>query len=201
MMRIQLKIAGIVLAMMCSVALAIESPLVMMQSVSRQILAGLSANQARLQSNPSIISNLVHNTIIPHVDAARMAGTVLGRDVWLSATAAQKAQFIHLFTQQVISTYSSALASYNGDVIQFYPLRGGYDQPVVQVNSLIVRKNGQTISVNYNLEQVDGSWKIYDFVIENVSMVQSFSSQFAGTLSAGGLPALLQKLQEKSNGS
>ena len=200
-MKIKVKIAGLVLALFCSVALAVQSPLIMMQGISNQILSGLSKNQDKLQSNPAIITNLVHNYIIPHVDTQRMAGTVLGRQVWMSATPVQKAQFIKLFTQLVISTYSSALASYNGDVIQFYPIRGSYNQPSVQVNSVIMRRNGQTIAVNYNLEQVNGSWKIYDFVIENISMVQSYSSQFAGTLAAGGLPALLQKLQQRNGGS
>lgn len=198
-MKMKKVIIGFVLACFCSLALAVQSPLVMMQGISDGVLAGLSANKTKLKSNPSIISNLVHRTIIPHVDVNRMAGTVLGRQYWNSASAAQKAEFVRLFTQLVISTYSSALSSYDDDKMQFYPLRGGYNQPVVQVNSVIIRKNGQTIAVNYNLEQMGGGWKIYDFVIENISMVQSYNSQFASTLAAGGLPALLQKLQQRNN--
>ncbi len=197
-MKIKLAFSGLVLALMCSVALAVQSPLALMQGMSLKVLAGLSKNQAQLKANPAIISNLVHQYLIPNIDTERMAGSVLGRDIWMKATPVQKAQFIQLFTKLVISTYSSALASYNGDVIQFYPMRGGFDQPSVQVNSVIVRQNGQTIGVNYNLEQIGGTWKIYDFAIENISMVQSYSSQFAGTLAAGGLPALLQKLQQRN---
>ena len=63
------------------------------------------------------------------------------------------------------------------------------------VKSLILRRNGQKISVVYNLERQGDSWLIYDFSIENVSMVQSYRSQFANVLEQGGVKLLIQRLQ------
>ncbi len=193
------KLSICVLALFCSIAFAVVSPLIMMQNVAGQMLSSLTQNQSKLKSNPAIISSIVHSTLIPHVDADRMAGSVLGRDYWNKATPAQRKEFIRSFTTLVISTYSAALASFDGDVIQFYPLRGGYNNvQSIQINSVIQRKNGQTIPINYNLELQGGKWMIYDFVIANISMVQSYRSQFATTLASGGLPALLQKLQQQT---
>jgi len=66
----------------------------------------------------------------------------------------------------------------------------------VTVNSIIVRKSGQRIPVNYNLSRVGSSWKVYDFSIENVSMVQSYRSQFSGVLASSGLTGLIQRLSQ-----
>ena len=88
------------------------------------------------------------------------------------------------------------MASYDDDRIEFYPIRGGYTgKSVVQVQSVLIRKNGQRVSINYDVERSGDGWKIYDFTIENISMIQSYRSQFAGTLSQGGLPALLNRLK------
>lgn len=196
----KIKSALVALTLLTTVAFAVSSPLTMMQNISNQMLGQLAQNKAKLQSSPSIITNMVNQILIPHVDVNRMAGTVLGRNVWMSATPAQKSQFIAEFKKLVISTYSSALSSYDDDQIKFYPMRGSVENTnSVQVNSVIVRKTGQTISVSYNLEKEGNGWQIYDFVIENVSMLQSYQSQFASTLAQGGLPALLAKLQARSN--
>jgi phospholipid transport system substrate-binding protein len=196
----KLKSGVVALALLTSIAFAVSSPLTMLQTVCNQMLAQLAQNKTKLQSSPALIPNMVNQVLIPHVDVNRMAGTVVGREVWLKATPQQKSQFIAAFTKLVVSTYSSALASYDDDQVKFYPLRGGVaGAKSVQVNSVIIRKTGQTIAVSYNLEKIGDGWKIYDFVIENVSMLQSYQSQFASTLAQGGMPALLAKLQARNN--
>ena len=153
------------------------------------------AQQNNLTDN--YIHQLIDTEVVPYVDINRMAGSVLGRNYWTQATSAQRDEFIQQFKKLVISTYSAAMASYDDDRIEFYPLRGGYaNKTALQVQSILIRKNGQRVSINYNLTRAGDSWKIYDFVIENISMVQSYRSQFAATLSQGGLPALLTKLKQ-----
>ncbi len=196
--KFRLWTLSLILVLLSSVAIADDSPLPLLQGISSSMLSQLSKLQSQLASNPSIISNMVNELLIPHVDVDRMAGSVLGRNYWQGATPEQRSQFVSEFSHLVISTYSSALSSYDHDQIKFYPIRGGVSgSQSVQLNSVIIRQSGQTVSVNYNLERSGSDWKIYDFVIDNVSMVQSYRSQFASTLTQGGLPALLQKLQAR----
>ena len=181
-----------------------NSPVVILNHVSQQMIGGLEQNKSKIKSSPKIIDNLVEKYIVPHIDIDRMTGSILGRGYWTKASSAQKKQLITELQKMIIATYSAAFASYDNDKIQFYPLRGDVNAPELQVQSVVVRRSGQKIRVDYNVEKLNGTWMVYDFSIENVSMVQSYRSQFAGTLSQGGVPLLIQQLkahnQSQGNG-
>lgn len=183
------------LFLLCTLAFAAPSPLAMMQNIADKTLAYLQRNKAHLNGNALLIHRIVERVLVPHIDAYRMGGAVVGRRYWQTATPEQRTQFIKQLKYLVISTYAGALTSYDDDKVQFYPLRGNYaGQKSVRIRSVIVRKNGQRIPIVYNLALSHGQWKIYDFSVEGVSMVQSYRSQFAGVLAHGGLPALIQRL-------
>ena len=65
------------------------------------------------------------------------------------------------------------------------------------MQSTIVRANGQTIPVSYRLINQGGEWKVYDFSVEGVSLVQSYQSQFSNDLSQSGLGGLLEKMRKR----
>lgn len=175
---------------------AIESPLPMLQTTSQQMLAKLRANK-ELKHDSAFIQKTVRDVLVPHFDLQTMSRMVVGREAWNSATPAQHKQFIEEFTVLLIRTYSSALSSYNDQSIQFYPIRGNLQgQTQTQVDSKILRREGPTIPVSYRLKLVDNSWKVYDFSVDGVSLVESFRSQFAAELNQGGMTQLLQKLAE-----
>ena len=184
------------LFLFCGLALAATSPLMTMQAVAKKMLTYLEQHQSELSGNPQLIHRIVDQVLMPVIDTNRMGGAVVGRRYWQQATSAQRSEFIKQFKRLVVNTYSSALASYDDDQIRFYPLRrGAASGRTVQVQSLIVRKNGQRVPIIYNLVNSGGGWKVYDFSIENVSIVQSYRSQFAGILSRGGLTDLIKRLK------
>ena len=95
----------------------------------------------------------------------------------------------------MVHTYSSALAAYQDQTVKFFPLRGNLDgQTHIQVNSQILQNGGPPITVNYRLVLEGGEWKVFDFSVDGVSMLESFRSQFATELSNGNLDALIKKL-------
>lgn len=169
-----------------------SSPGEVMDQTANQMISALEKNKARLKSSDGVIYSIVQRTLIPHIDLNRMAGSVVGRDYWSKASASQHQTFIREFTKLVISTYAAALASYDGDQVKFHPTRA--DGSTVVVNSIIIRKNGQKIPISYNLVREGETWKIYDFNIENISMVQSYRSQFSDILASSGMNGLMQKL-------
>lgn len=173
------------------------SPIAQLQTMANHMIAGLSNNKGRLQSDPHVVPQLVRKYLLPYADVTRMSQEAAGR-YWRTSTTGQQSEFKSLFTNLVVSTYATALASYDGDIVKFYPLRGDWSsRDKVVVRSLIVRRNGQTIPVNYYLSYQGQHWLIYDFTIENVSMVQSYRSQFANTLSQGGMQGLIAKLRNR----
>ncbi|MCX7124980.1 MAG: ABC transporter substrate-binding protein [Gammaproteobacteria bacterium] len=170
------------------------SPATQLQAVANNMVTQLEGNKSRLD-NMSVIRHIVNQVLIPHVDVDRMSSAVVGR-YWRTATPAQRTQFEKEFSYLVTTTYASALSSYDGDVVKFQPLRGNYEAlQTTTVNSVILRKNGQRITITYDVSRHGGQWKVYDFSIEHISMVQSYRSQFQGVLAEGGMPALLTRMQ------
>jgi phospholipid transport system substrate-binding protein len=142
-----------------------------------------------------VIRKIVNQVLLPNVDLERMSASVVGR-YWRTATPAQRSQFEKEFSYLVTTTYASALSSYNNDKVTFQPIRGDFStRQTLQVSSVIVRTNGQRIPITYDVSRGANQWKVYDFSIEHVSMVQSYRSQFADVLAQGGMPALLARLQ------
>lgn len=191
---------ALLLLILSPLCFAIESPATQLQQVANTMIAQLEKNKSQLQ-NMSVIRRIVNNVLIPNVDVDRMSASVVGRD-WRTATPAQRSQFEKEFSDLVTTTYASALSSYDGDIVQFQPIRENYEsKQSVKVNSIIIRKSGQRIPISYDVVRQGNSWKVYDFSIEHISMVQSYHSQFSDVLARGGMPALLTRLQSHNRAS
>ncbi|MBS0350034.1 MAG: ABC transporter substrate-binding protein [Proteobacteria bacterium] len=174
----------------------VASPVTVLNTAANQMLASLAQNKAKLKQNPNIIYGIVSKNLLPYVDVDRMSMAVVGRQAWTNATPAQKSEFINQFTHLVTSTYAAALASYDDDRVQFFPLRADFNTSrALTVRSAIIRRTGQKIAVDYNVVRSGDTWKVYDFSIENVSMVQSYRSQFSDVLASQGMNGLLQRLK------
>jgi phospholipid transport system substrate-binding protein len=178
-------------------AFAVTSPLAMLKPTSDQMLSELKSEQATLKSHPQKVFDIVNRILLPHVDMNTMARSVVQRSVWNNAGAQERQAFTQQFTALLIRTYASALASYTNQSIEFLPLRGGYEgQNQIQVQSQIVQPGGPPIPVNYILLLEGNQWKVIDFSVDNVSIVQNFRAQFGNDLNNSGLPALTQKLTQ-----
>lgn len=175
---------------------AAPSPVVMLQNVSDQMLSTLSQIKDR---NDQALYSLVKRILLPHIDLNQMSVLVVGK-YWASATPAQRSQFQNEFTQFVTRTYSSALSSYSNQKVRFFPIRGGVSGNRVQVNSAIDQRNGDSVSVSYRLSLNGDVWKVYDFSVEGVSIVENYRSQFADVLRKDGVGGLIQRLRQQNTG-
>lgn len=175
---------------------AAQTPLGLLSSSSDLMLAELKTKRATIKDHPEVVYGIVRRILLPHFDVQGMARSVLGRDAWFKASSQERAQFTKEFTDLLIRTYSTALAEYTNEYIRFLPARKSSRSQSrrVEVPSQIVRSGAPAISVNYRLIKSGETWKIYDFSVEGVSLLQSYRSQFAPELSKVGLEGLIQKL-------
>lgn len=191
----QFFIAGL-LFLVSSFALAASSPVDMLQTTTDQMLSALKQTQNR---NEQALYNLVQRILVPHVDLNLMSELVVGK-YWAGASAEQRSAFEHEFTRFVTRTYSTALNSYSNEKVRYFPIRGGVNGNRVQVNSAIEQSNGQSVSVSYRLIQTGGAWKVFDFSVEGVSIVENYRSQFADVLRTSGIDGLIQRLKAQNRG-
>ena len=133
---------------------------------------------------------------LPHADLDLMSEQVLGR-YWAQASPEQRSEFKNQFTYFITRTYSTALSSYSNQTIKFYPIRGGVSGNKVQVNSAITTSHGN-VSVSYRLALINDQWKVYDFSVEGVSLVENYRSQFADILRTQGMAGLLDRLKSRN---
>lgn len=196
-MRIIKTILFVVSVILSPIIYAQNSPIPMLEQTANNIIATLKENKSSLKSNPNIIYQAVETNLLPIVDVAGMSRSVLGRQAWSKATEKQKNQFSKAFTRLVIRTYSSPLAQYTNESIQFLPLRGSVNSRFLRVNSIIVRSEGQNIPLSYSLVSKNGQWRIYDLSVEGVSLLQSFRSQFAEALKNSSIDEVVGLMEKK----
>ncbi len=192
MTRFKYVIASLLLALSC-VTFAASSPVAMLQTVADQMISALKETSNRNEAN---LNRIVNELLIPHVDRDLMSQEILGK-YWTSANHDQKEAFKTEFTRYVVRTYSTALASYTNQKVRFFPIRGGVSGSRVRVNSAIDQSNGQSVSVVYRLDNSSGDWRVYDFSVEGISLVDNYRQQFADVLRSGGMQGLLDQLKKR----
>jgi phospholipid transport system substrate-binding protein len=128
-------------------------------------------------------------------DFTEMAKRSLGPN-WQKVNNDEQREFVELFTELLEKSYADQIESYNGEKIVYG--RENVSQDQADVDTKIVTKKGEEVSVNYKLRSNAGDWKVYDVVIENISIVNNFRSQFNRILANASFAELLKKLQSKS---
>ena len=115
---------------------------------------------------------------------------------WKGRSDQERREFTGLFKKLLENSYASKLESYSDETINFTDevIKGKY----ALVKTEVVRK-ASTIAVDYKLINGGGVWKIYDFVIEGVSMVRNYRSQFSKIIHKDSYEGLVRKLTDKVN--
>lgn len=195
MKKVSMILASSVLSICCIVSnsFAATNPVSLLENLAQELTAKLDAKQ---HLSTGYVKTAIRQIVLPAFDVNIMSRSVVGKRYWDEATPEQKERFIAKFTTQVIQVYSAPLKQYNHDQIKFFPLRGGISENNrVVVHSMIFRSNGQQIPVDYRLVFNNGQWKVYDFSVEGVSMVESYRSQYSTTLEEGGVRALIGRMK------
>src|SRR5262245_42758189 len=115
---------------------------------------------------------------------------------WQRGSADEQQQFVKLFTDLLERSYSGQIESYDGEKIIYG--RESVSDNQADVDTKIITKKGEEISVNYKLQNSGGDWKVYDVVIENISLVNNYRSQFNRILAKESFGELLERLRSKS---
>lgn len=131
----------------------------------------------------------------PIFDYEEMAKRALGTH-WRRRTPAEQEEFVKLFRDFLERIYSDKIDLYGGEKVRFG--REVIDKDFAQVESTIIKAKGEEIAVNYKLRQINGQWKVYDAVVENISIVNNYRSQFDRIISSSSYEELVKRLHEKA---
>ena len=147
-----------------------------------RVLATLDSRRAEFKRNPAALNQFIKTEFTRSFDsdyAARLVLGVHGR----SAAPADVADFAAAMADNLTARYGTALLDFNTrlqvKVKSETPLPGGRG---VRVSTQMLRQGGSPIPVDYLLRNVDGQWKLFDVMVEGISYVQAFKTQFDGPL-------------------
>jgi len=136
----------------------------------------------------------LRQVILPRFDFAEMAKRSLGTH-WNRNPTRQK-EFISAFTELLEDAYTGKVEAAKGEKVLY--LNGHTDQSLAEVKTKVVSAKGEETSINYKMHPVGSEWKVYDVLIENISMVNNYRSQFNRVLANASFDELLKKLKEKN---
>jgi len=178
-------------------SVAEDGPLELVQKTADDVLSVLKSDQS-IQEDKEKIYQLAEEKILPNFDLDRISMLVLGK-AWRKINEDQQQKFKSEFKTMLLRTYAVALGKYKDQEIDFKPLRMEPTDNKVTVKSQIIQDGAQPISVDYTLAKKENAWKVFDIVIEGVSLVTNYRSQFASEIKNNGIDSLISKLVEKNN--
>lgn len=180
-----------------AIASAEVTPDALVKQTAEEVLTIVKTDKDIQAGNQQKIFAIAEEKILPNFDFERVCRMVLGKN-WRSASVDQQAAFKKEFRSLLLRTYASALGKYRDQVIEYKPLRMEAGATNVTVKTQILQSGGQPIAVDYSLVKTTESWKVYDIVIENVSLVTNYRSQFSNEIRQNGLDSLIKKLADKN---
>lgn len=180
-----------------SAVFAIESPDALVKRTAEDVLAVVKADADIQAGDQAKIFALAEEKILPNFNFPRVSRLVLGKN-WTRATTAQKEGFKSEFRTLLLRTYATALSKYKNQKIEYLPLRMREGAKTASVKTKIIQDGGQPIAVNYSLAREGETWKVYDIVIEGVSLVTNYRGQFSQEVRQNGLDSLIKKLANKN---
>jgi phospholipid transport system substrate-binding protein len=173
------------------------APDVLVKSVSDDVLGIVRSDKDLQAGNNAKLSVLVQDKIIPHFDFGRMAALSVGL-AWRKASPEQRAQLTHEFQALLVRTYSSGLAAYRNQVVEYKPLRMNPSDTEVVVRSEIRQSGAQPVTIDYRMEKLPRGWKVFDVAIGGVSLVTTYRDSFSQEVRDNGIDALIRQLAEKN---
>ncbi len=174
----------------------------LVRSTADAVLKKISENRDELKADPKLANALVSELILPHFDFTRMTRSAMGR-YWKKANETQQSAVVNEFRTLLIRTYSVAVLNYSGQAIEYLPgkesagKKSNGTSKLVTVETIVTEADGgPRIPINYRLTETEGAWKVYDVVIDGVSLVANYRTSFSGQIRRGGIDGLINQLKQ-----
>ena len=144
------------------------------------------------------ITEFVNSVIYPHADFDLISALVLGK-LWKNASPTEREEFKKEFQTLLIRTYSRAFVEFKEWSVRFLPINSDGDERKVMVKTEILQPGLQPIAVNYRMLFNKGEWKVYDILIEGVSLVTNYRTSFKNEVErTGSLKEVINQLAKRN---
>lgn len=170
------------------------APLDMVQTNVNKVLEVLRDPKLKEDSAKKIKREKLEVIYEQMFDEVELSRRTLGGN-WNKLNTSQQQEFIQLYRQVLEKAYIDKILSYTNEKIVF-PKENMLASNQAEVQTKVITSSKE-IPIFYRVIQKNGAWKVYDVVVENVSLVQNYRSQFNDILGKNKPDQLLEILRKK----
>jgi phospholipid transport system substrate-binding protein len=169
----------------------------LVKKVTQEVMEAIKGDKQLAAGDRQRAIKLAEEKILPHVDFEEATRLAVGRS-WAQATPEQKKKLTSEFRNMLVRTYSSAIQPYEGQEMKVLPVRMKPGDSEVTVRNQFIRSGGKPVPIDYSMRKTDKGWKIYDIVVEGVSLVLTYRSEFDAVVKQEGIDGLIKRLAQKN---
>lgn len=193
------KLAVILLGLAAAAALAQQpGPEDLIKQMTAEVLDAIKSDQQLAAGDRQKALRLAEEKILPHVDFEEATRLAVGRS-WSQASPEQRRRLVQEFRSMLVRTYSTAVSAYQGQTMKVLPVRMKPDDTEATVRNHYIRSGARPVAVDYSMRKTDGGWKIYDIVVEGVSLVITYRSEFDAVVKQQDIDGLIRALASKNS--
>ncbi len=170
-----------------------RTPEQIVEQTSSELLQIINEQSDRIKNEEGYANQVINDLILPVIDLQSMGKLILGKH-WKTANEEQRQQFIEEFKSMLIRTYAKSVADYGHAKVTVFPPQGEQEGKRHRVKSSLNIGNGTPLQVDYVFWQKDGQWKVFDLVVDGLSLIKNFRTSFSQEISETSLDALIQRL-------
>ena len=171
-----------------------DSPTVEIKSAVDQVIQILSNPQLQGEGRKQERRKKLREAIFVRFDFQEMAQRSLGAH-WQRRTPEEQKEFIRVFSDLLEQTYVDKIESYTNE--KFIYMNERIDGRYAEVGSKMRTAKGEEFTINYKLHRVGEDWRVYDLVIENVSLMNNYRSQFNRIITSSSYDDLVMRIKRK----
>ncbi len=192
------KFLLLILTLLMSISIfAAEAPDLFVRKIADEVFEILKTDKDLKAGNKEKAYKITEEKILPYFDFDRISKLVLGK-AWPAATKDEQEAFKKEFRTMLVKTYGSALLKFKDQTLNYKPTRFQPSDEEVLVKTEILKSGAPPLPIDYMLEKDGDSWKVFDIIIEGVSLVTNFRGQFGNEIKQNGIASLISKLAEKN---
>ena len=178
----------------CSAMAADTAPDAMVKSAGGEGFVVIKQNKDK-----QALRQLAEQKVLPHFDFKRMTQLAVGA-AWRQANPAQQQALENAFRALLVNTYTSALSvsATGSQTVEIRPAQVKPDQNEITVKTVVKNTGKQPVAIDYRMAKSADGWKVYDVVVEDLSLVTNYRGTFTTEVNRTGIDGLIKALEEKN---
>lgn len=163
-----------------AVTYAQNTPHTIVKHTADTLISELTKEPEKLKNNPEAYRKIVRGVLVPVVNFEEIAKRVMGKTHYLAATEAQRKQFVDVFKESLVSTYSTGLEIFDNQEIKVLdPNPAEAVLPVQSIDMEVKTSDGTIFPLRFTLEKNQaGEWKIVNVILNGVNVGKAYRSHF-----------------------